>query len=123
MENQSYEIQGKTLTQGEMTLGQTKRLIALTTKLVGADVTKIKDVSSAVSWLVDNNLIDQALDVILVGDKNGIIWDDLTNTQLEAIVSDFLAFNGEWIRKLSGSLTNLLKSPARTTKKTISGKS
>ncbi|MDD5220584.1 MAG: hypothetical protein PHV11_08465 [Candidatus Bipolaricaulis sp.] len=123
MEKKSYEIQGKTLTQGEMTLGQTKRLIASTTKLVGADVTKIKDVSSAVSWLVDNNLIDQALDVILVGDKNGIIWDDLTNTQLEAIVSDFLSFNGEWIGKLSDSLKNLLKSPAPVMKKTISGKS
>lgn len=122
MENKSYKIQGKTLTQGEMTLGQTKRLIALTATLAGEDVTRIRDVKNAVSWLIENNLINQALDIILIGEKEGVIWDDLTNSQLEAIVSDFLAFNSGWIRKLSVSLTNLLKSPAPVIKKTTSGK-
>jgi len=46
MENKSYKIQGKTLTQGEMTLGQTKRLIALTATLAGEDVTRIRDVKT-----------------------------------------------------------------------------
>ncbi len=106
MGNQSYKIQGKTLTQGEMTLGQTKKLLELTAEIAeGAeDVTKIKDVKSAISWLLKRGLIDRALDIILVGDKDGIVWDDLSNSQLEEIVSDFLAFNGGWIRKLSGSL-------------------
>jgi hypothetical protein len=109
MESKSYEIRGKTLTQGEMTLGQTKKLLELTAEIAeGAeDVTKIKDVKSAINWLLKRGLIDRVLEIVLIGDKDGIVWDDLSNSQLEAIVSDFLTLNGGWIAKLSGSLKKL----------------
>jgi len=103
-----YLIQGRRLAQGEMTLGQTKSLARLTAEIAeGADFSQIRSVKDAVAWLVEHNLIDRVLDIILVGDKEGIVWDDLTNSQVEAIVSDFLAFNGGWIKRLSGSLEKL----------------
>jgi len=117
-----YEIQGRRLSQGEMTLGRTKRLIGLTTELAGVDMSKIKDAKSAITWLIENDLIDRALDIILVGDKEGVIWDDLTNSQLEVIVSDFLAFNSGWIKRLSASLKNMLNVSIPTIKKKNSGK-
>jgi len=118
-----YEIQGRRLSQGEMTLGRTKRLIGLTTELAGVDMSKIKDAKSAITWLIENDLIDRALDIILVGEKEGIVWDDLTNSQLEVIVSDFLAFNSGWIKRLSASLKNMLNVSIPTIKKKNSGKS
>lgn len=105
MEQGKYQVQGRELHQGEMTLGQTKRVL----KFVAAysdnpDFKKIKDVKSAIQWLLENDLIDQALDLILTGDKQGIVWDDLSNSVLVEIGTDFLALNREWIKKLKDSL-------------------
>lgn len=104
MEKKTYKIQGKTLAQGEMTLGQTKRLFELIAEVSGEEIPDIKDIKGIVKWFLKQGLIDRALDIILIGDKDGIVWDELTNTQLEAIVTDFLALNAGWIKNLSGWL-------------------
>jgi len=105
MDNKLYEIQGRKLTQGEMTLGQTKRLLKFIAENNNSGLKNIKDVSSAIPWLVENELIEQALDIILSGDKSGIDWDNVSNTMLLRIGKDFLALNSEWITELANSLS------------------
>lgn len=109
MKDKQYEIQGVKLYQGVMTLGQDKKLLdLLSDKNINFD--ELTGVQGTIKYLIKENILEDILKTILKGDVESIIIDDLTNPELEEIISDFFELNGEWISKLSGLLDVFLKS-------------
>ncbi len=98
--------------QRELTLGQDKKLLALVAEkdwdfsFAESDELEVREL---LGWLATNDVIPELLDIILIGEKDGIDWNDITNSQLEEIVTDFFTLNSVWISKLKAALTPWLK--------------
>ncbi|MDZ7821573.1 MAG: hypothetical protein U5N26_07035 [Candidatus Marinimicrobia bacterium] len=107
MKEKKYTIQGKKFTMGEMTLGQDKKLLQL---FKGRELNfeELDSFRKIIDYLFEEEIVDDLLGVILRGDIESIDIEEITNSQLEEIISDFLSLNGEWISKLSSLLTSFL---------------
>lgn len=108
MKEKQYTIQGIKLHMGEMTLGQDKKLLDILAdkKINFGEMTGIQ---KTIKYLIKEDLLDDLLKTILKGEVDSIVMDDLTNSQLEEIISDFFELNGKWISKLNGLLDVFLK--------------
>lgn len=117
MKDKSYKIQGVDLSQGELTLRKDKEIIKLWYESdVNIDeLTSSGTIQEILRWLLSSDILERFLEIVLTGETGKIVWDDITNSQLEIIVIDFLALNGGWIGKLNGYLSSL--TPAEITEK------
>ena len=107
MKDKQYTIQEMKFHMGEMTLGQDKKLMEL---LKGQEFNfeEMTGLQNTISYLLKNDIVDDLLKVILKGDVDSINIQEITNTQLEEIISDFFVLNGGWISKLNSLLTGFL---------------
>ncbi|MCK9519812.1 MAG: hypothetical protein M0R74_12430 [Dehalococcoidia bacterium] len=114
MKEKQYVIQGVKLRMGEMTLGQDKKLLEL---MNGREINfeEMKGLQGTISYLLKNDILNDFLKVILKGDTDSIDIDEITNSELEEIISDFFGLNGKWISKLNDLLNDFLKTMKLTT--------
>ena len=124
MKDKVYTIQGTKLRMGEMTLGQDKKLLELLVdkKL---DLGQMSGIQSTIKYLIQEDILNDLLRTVLKGDVESIDVNELTNSELEEIISDFFELNGVWISKLNGLLDVFLKTmnltiPSPTSMKTQS---
>jgi len=112
MDKKIYQIQGHEIYQTELTIGQDEELLQLSEK-VGDEFQKVnfkKDGFRAIiRFLIRTGLIEKVLKVVLRGDVDKINIKDITNSELEVIVTDFLAFNAGFVERLKLWSRNLAK--------------
>jgi len=117
MKEYTYKIQEKELTQGELTIGQDIELFKLFQELMGDGDEAVP--TDMVNTLIETGKLEDMLQIILKGDVSAIEVNDITNSQLEAVVTDFLLLNGSLIAKLStwlGSITRSVEKVEAETK-------
>jgi len=114
MKDKLYTIQGVKLRMGELTLGQDKKLIALF-KGRTINFEELDSFQKVINYLFEEEIVDDLLQVILKGDIDNVNIEDITNTQLEEIISDFFELNGAWMKKLSSLLNSFLNGITVTT--------
>lgn len=108
MDKQEYEIQGHYVYQMEMTLGQDIELIRFFREMKGkADWT---DPVAIIDEITNAGLLERLIKIVLRGEVGKIDVNELTNSELEAIVTDFFGLNGRLIEKLKDSLSSLTQS-------------
>lgn len=108
MKDKQYTIQGVKLRMGEMTLGQDKKLLQLF-KDKELNFEELNSFRKIIDYLFEEDIVDDLLRVILKGDIDSVNIEEITNSELEEIISDFFGLNGKWISKLNDLLTGFLK--------------
>jgi hypothetical protein len=104
MEKRVYEIQGIEVYQTEMTLGQDLELIRVFRELQGK--VNWSDPTAILDQILNAGLLDRVLKIILRGEVAKIDVNEITNSELEVILTDFFELNGGLI----GRLRDLLRS-------------
>lgn len=109
MEQKTYKIQDKTLTQGELSLNDSKKMFAL---LKGIDWGQFKNAKAntyeIVSNFLDEGTLELLIDVILKGEKpKGEAGDWLTASLTMEVVTDFFGLNTSLMSNVSSFLSNL----------------
>jgi len=109
----TYTVGKHAFKQGELLLGQARNVVRLIRQL---DLeARGDDVMSLVDQMFDSGLVDEFMDLILVGDQPkqpASEWMPL-EVAIE-VVQDFLSLNGGLFKKLSGILPNSLNQETMT---------
>ena len=109
----TYTVGKHAFKQGELLLGQARNVVRLIRQL---DLeARGDDVMSLVDQMFDSGLVDEFMDLILVGDQPkqpASEWMPL-EVAIE-VVQDFLSLNGGLFKKLSSVLPNSLNQETMT---------
>jgi len=114
----TYTIQGHSFSQDIMKLRQDKALIMLWADkdVKVQEIFKVDGVLAALKFLAQNDILDDFLRIILIGDTSKIDFDKLSNEILIEILNDFFFFNKQWLADGVSLLRRLIFSAQPSTK-------
>lgn len=106
----TYTIQGQLFTQDIMKFKQDKELILLWAKkdVKFKEIFDVDGTMAALKFLVKNDIVDDFLRIVLVGDISKIDIDELNNEILLTIIEDFFFCNKKWIAGVVSLLKGLI---------------
>ena len=112
MEQKKYMIGDKTLTQGELSLNDGKKVLRLLKDIDWASiVTSGKTMYEIAVEYLDNNILEQAFEIILKGKQpDGELGDWMTTSLAMEVIDDFFTLNALLMTKAVSLLGNFQSS-------------
>jgi hypothetical protein len=118
MEQKKYVVGNKSLTQSELTLNDSKKVVGLLKNLDFDVVFKSKkSLYEIILDYLDQDVLEQLFDVILKGDKpKGVIGDWMTAGLAMEIIDDFFGLNAGLMKSALNLLNNFQSFQAESVK-------